>query len=222
MSNESEMREQCLPAILKRGGSPRRARLRAGQWPRGRDVPPAASPPLLAVLSKLMSIPHMTTSQIEAENTQMTNDLYRLLKKYSGLRNLIRELKVGSYLDTSIGVHELESLPNIPPLHDAQGHDQGHHARPRLHGGLPRGGPIARGAQVNGHQHARPGQRRFRPTSAGGRTPQGRIVTSSRVVVSREKRRAYRAPSNRRYREWARLAAYGRRVLVWLRDFVAF
>lgn len=39
-------------------------------------------------------IPDMTTSQIEAENTQMTNDLYRLLKKYTGLRNLIRELKV--------------------------------------------------------------------------------------------------------------------------------
>lgn len=38
----------------------------------------------------------MTISQIEAENTQMTNDLYRLLKKYSGLRNLIRELKVNA------------------------------------------------------------------------------------------------------------------------------
>lgn len=36
----------------------------------------------------------MTTVQIEQENTQMINDLYRLLKKYSGLRNLIRELKV--------------------------------------------------------------------------------------------------------------------------------
>jgi hypothetical protein len=36
----------------------------------------------------------MTTAQIEQENTQMINDLYRLLKKYSGLRNLIRELKV--------------------------------------------------------------------------------------------------------------------------------
>ncbi|XP_044757113.1 uncharacterized protein LOC123315477 isoform X2 [Coccinella septempunctata] len=36
----------------------------------------------------------MTTAQIEAENTQMTNDLYRLLKKYSGLRNLIRQLKI--------------------------------------------------------------------------------------------------------------------------------
>lgn len=36
----------------------------------------------------------MTTSQIDAENTQMTNDLYRLIKKYSGLRNLIRQLKV--------------------------------------------------------------------------------------------------------------------------------
>ncbi|XP_055586773.1 uncharacterized protein LOC129739376 isoform X4 [Uranotaenia lowii] len=35
----------------------------------------------------------MTTAQIEQENTQMINDLYRLLKKYSGLRNLIRELK---------------------------------------------------------------------------------------------------------------------------------
>lgn len=35
----------------------------------------------------------MTTALIEAENTQMTNDLYRLLKKYSGLRNLIRQLK---------------------------------------------------------------------------------------------------------------------------------
>lgn len=37
----------------------------------------------------------MTTAIIEAENTQMINDLYRLLKKYLGLRNLIRELKVG-------------------------------------------------------------------------------------------------------------------------------
>lgn len=36
----------------------------------------------------------MPTAQIELENTQMINDLYRLLKKYSGLRNLIRELKV--------------------------------------------------------------------------------------------------------------------------------
>lgn len=36
----------------------------------------------------------MTTAVIEAENTQMINDLYRLLKKYLGLRNLIRELKV--------------------------------------------------------------------------------------------------------------------------------
>lgn len=36
----------------------------------------------------------MTTAIIEQENTQMINDLYRLLKKYMGLRNLIRELKV--------------------------------------------------------------------------------------------------------------------------------
>lgn len=41
----------------------------------------------------------MTTSQIETENTQMTNDLYRLLKKYTGLRNLIRELKVNNSLN---------------------------------------------------------------------------------------------------------------------------
>lgn len=40
----------------------------------------------------------MITAQIEAENTQMTNDLYRLLKKYSGLRNLIRELKVSVFV----------------------------------------------------------------------------------------------------------------------------
>lgn len=41
-----------------------------------------------------LGVSDMTTSQIDAENTQMTNDLYRLLKKYSGLRNLIRQLKV--------------------------------------------------------------------------------------------------------------------------------
>ncbi|ERL92093.1 hypothetical protein D910_09414, partial [Dendroctonus ponderosae] len=41
----------------------------------------------------LVSTADMTTSQIDGENTQMTNDLYRLLKKYSGLRNLIRQLK---------------------------------------------------------------------------------------------------------------------------------
>lgn len=40
----------------------------------------------------------MTTAQIEAENTQMTNDLYRLLKKYTGLRNLIRDLKVKQFI----------------------------------------------------------------------------------------------------------------------------
>lgn len=36
----------------------------------------------------------MTTVIIEQENTQMINDLYRLLKKYSGLRNLIKQLTV--------------------------------------------------------------------------------------------------------------------------------
>ncbi|XP_011177772.1 uncharacterized protein LOC105209188 [Zeugodacus cucurbitae] len=35
----------------------------------------------------------MTTAQIEHENTQLINDLYRLLKKYLGLRHLIRVLK---------------------------------------------------------------------------------------------------------------------------------
>lgn len=44
--------------------------------------------------SRIIFITDMNTAQIEAENTQMTNDLYRLLKKYTGLRNLIRELKV--------------------------------------------------------------------------------------------------------------------------------
>ncbi|XP_012259284.2 uncharacterized protein LOC105687908 [Athalia rosae] len=42
---------------------------------------------------RIERLENMTTVQIEAENTQMTNDLYRLLKKYSGLRNLIRVLK---------------------------------------------------------------------------------------------------------------------------------
>lgn len=47
-------------------------------------------------------ITDMTTAQIEAENTQMTNDLYRLLKKYTGLRNLIRELKVN--INTTLNI----------------------------------------------------------------------------------------------------------------------
>lgn len=47
----------------------------------------------------------MTTAQIEAENTQMTNDLYRLLKKYTGLRNLIRELKVNFITQTYYYFH---------------------------------------------------------------------------------------------------------------------
>ncbi|KAL1459596.1 hypothetical protein WDU94_011561 [Cyamophila willieti] len=43
----------------------------------------------------------MITAQIEGENTQMTNDLYRLLKKYTGLRNLIRDLKI-EYVDSKV------------------------------------------------------------------------------------------------------------------------
>lgn len=50
------------------------------------------------IKSNSYSFSDMTIAQIEAENTQLTNDLYRLLKKYSGLRNLIRELKVSKYL----------------------------------------------------------------------------------------------------------------------------
>ncbi|XP_044743581.1 uncharacterized protein LOC123305814 [Chrysoperla carnea] len=50
---------------------------------------------------RIERLENMTTAQIEAENTQMTNDLYRLLKKYSGLRNLIRELKV-DYVNSKV------------------------------------------------------------------------------------------------------------------------
>lgn len=49
---------------------------------------------IISIKKKILFFSDMTTAQIEAENTQMTNDLYRLLKKYSGLRNLIRQLKV--------------------------------------------------------------------------------------------------------------------------------
>lgn len=48
----------------------------------------------VAAMIRFVCSADMTTAQIEAENTQMTNDLYRLLKKYTGLRNLIRDLKV--------------------------------------------------------------------------------------------------------------------------------
>lgn len=46
---------------------------------------------------RLERLDPMTTQQVEHENTQMINDLYRLLKKYQGLRNLIRELKVRKF-----------------------------------------------------------------------------------------------------------------------------
>ncbi|XP_017856086.1 PREDICTED: uncharacterized protein LOC108608950 isoform X1 [Drosophila arizonae] len=42
---------------------------------------------------RMERLEHMTTAQIELENTQLINDLYRLLKKYLGLRHLIRVLK---------------------------------------------------------------------------------------------------------------------------------
>lgn len=53
---------------------------------------------------RLERLDPMTTSQIEHENTQMINDLYRLLKKYQGLRNLIRELKVSRWLLTFVSI----------------------------------------------------------------------------------------------------------------------
>ncbi|XP_014254498.1 uncharacterized protein LOC106669491 [Cimex lectularius] len=49
----------------------------------------------------LERLSYMATAQIEAENTQLTNDLYRLLKKYSGLRNIIRELKT-EYVNSKV------------------------------------------------------------------------------------------------------------------------
>ncbi|PNF40688.1 hypothetical protein B7P43_G02860 [Cryptotermes secundus] len=52
-------------------------------------------------LERKKFLPDMTILQIESENTQMTNDLYRLLKKYSGLRNLIRELKT-EYMNSKV------------------------------------------------------------------------------------------------------------------------
>ncbi|XP_073978059.1 uncharacterized protein [Rhodnius prolixus] len=49
----------------------------------------------------LERLSYMSTAQIEAENTQLTNDLYRLLKKYTGLRNIIRELKT-EYVNSKV------------------------------------------------------------------------------------------------------------------------
>ncbi|XP_073815988.1 uncharacterized protein [Musca autumnalis] len=42
---------------------------------------------------RLERLENMTTALIEQENNQLINDLYRLLKKYLGLRHLIRVLK---------------------------------------------------------------------------------------------------------------------------------
>lgn len=44
--------------------------------------------------SQLSYFAGMTTSQILDENNALTNELYRLLRKYSSLRTLMRELKV--------------------------------------------------------------------------------------------------------------------------------
>ncbi|GAB6020817.1 hypothetical protein CHUAL_003473 [Chamberlinius hualienensis] len=48
----------------------------------------------------------MTGAAIDTENTQLINDLYRLLKKYTALRNLMKELKQD--------YHESKSYPIIP------------------------------------------------------------------------------------------------------------
>lgn len=63
---------------------------------RGQNYQKRCTLPNLKIQKRLLIFvfTDMNTAQIEAENTQMTNDLYRLLKKYTGLRNLIRELKV--------------------------------------------------------------------------------------------------------------------------------
>lgn len=56
---------------------------------------------------RLERLDPMTISQIEHENTQMINDLYRLLKKYQGLRNLIRELKVSILINLLLATIDL-------------------------------------------------------------------------------------------------------------------
>lgn len=48
----------------------------------------------------------MTSAELDVENTQQTNDMYRLLKKYIALRNLMKELKQ-DYQDS-------KSYPLIP------------------------------------------------------------------------------------------------------------
>lgn len=57
-----------------------------------------------------------------------------------------------------VGLREFQGVPDLPSLHNAQRHDQGHHARPRLHGGVPWGGSIARGAQINEALFHRPSE----------------------------------------------------------------
>jgi predicted nuclease with TOPRIM domain len=97
---------------------------------------------------RLERLDPMTTSQIEHENTQMINDLYRLLKKYQGLRNLIRELKV-SLIDAVgeriklqvkksvlfffiVRVRQFQDVSHIPTLHYAQRHDKRCNARSKV------------------------------------------------------------------------------------------
>lgn len=43
----------------------------------------------------------MSIPEIEEENKQLVNDVYRLLKRYNNLRNTVHELKV-SYVATKV------------------------------------------------------------------------------------------------------------------------
>lgn len=55
---------------------------------------------------RLARLEDMTSAELDVENTQQTNDMYRLLKKYIALRNLMKELKQ-DYQDS-------KSYPLIP------------------------------------------------------------------------------------------------------------
>lgn len=50
-------------------------------------------PGLYGELILLYSVAAMTVREIEEDNTQLINDLYRLLKKYAAIRTLMGDLK---------------------------------------------------------------------------------------------------------------------------------
>lgn len=66
----------------------------------------------------------------------------------------------------SDGLHELQVIPNLPPLHNAQGHDQGYHAASGLHGGMSRDRRIATVLQSNGPKRPNNVKDMFGQTSA--------------------------------------------------------